>query len=273
MAEITQLYIYPVKGLAGISLQEARLASRGLAFDREFMLTDASGTFISQRTRTSLALFKTELTESTLTITYKTESFHVPLAAHADSSMDVTVWSDTLPAEEFRAASAWFSERLGEELHFIRFAKNERRRVEPERVSDPNAIVAFADAYPILLVAEASLDFLNAELTRRGEAAVPMNRFRPNIVVKDMAAFDEFRDQLLSSERSELALRLVKPCRRCPVTTVNQETAIVANPKEPLASLAAINPTKTVGAFFGGNATIERGIGGTLRVGERLISS
>ncbi len=273
MIEITELNIYPVKGLRGISLRETRLDNRGLAFDRLFMLTDSAGKFISQRSHKKLALFITELTDTELTIHFNNTSFNLPLEANADAKMNVTIWKDSLPAEELRAASAWFSEHLGEELHFVRFLETEQRRVDPVFVNDKNALVSFPDAYPILIISEESLKLLNSNLLKRGEEALPMNRFRPNMVVKNMPAFAELSSQTLSSEQGELSLQIIKPCLRCPVPSINQETAAVANAKEPLATLALINPLEKRGAFFGGNAIIKSGFHAMLRVGDRLIST
>jgi hypothetical protein len=165
------------------------------------MLTDSAGKFISQRSHKKLALFITELTDTELTIHFNNTSFHLPLEANADAKMNVTIWKDSLPAEELRAASAWFSEHLGEELHFVRFLETEQRRVDPAFVNDKNALVSFPDAYPILIISEESLKLLNSNLLKRGEEALPMNRFRPNMVVKNMPAFAELSSQTLSKNK------------------------------------------------------------------------
>jgi uncharacterized protein YcbX len=149
----------------------------------------------------------------------------------------VTVWRDTLPAiDQGNAASLWLSARLGREAHLVRFDPAVRRACNRAYVGESGAHIGFADAYPLLVLSEASLGDLNARLA----APLPVNRFRPNVLLTDCEAYDE--DHIDEIVTGSIRMKLVKPCTRCQITTTDQETA--ERGSEPLATLASCEASR-----------------------------
>ena len=239
---IEQLNIYPVKSLAGISLQSSILEPEGLQYDRQWMLVDQNGKFISQRSDERLALFKTFLSNNELIISYKDSQISVSLEANSHSDLEVEVWQHHVMAEQQnKEVNEWFRDHLQEYVSLVRYgALSERIKVQPY-ASMP---LRFADGYPLLIANQASLNALNKELDR----PVPMNRFRPNIVVSGLQAWEEFKTTSFKNDKG--AILVAKPCERCVVTTIDQKTAL-KDKKEPLRTLVALNGSP---AIFGVNA-------------------
>jgi hypothetical protein len=274
------LFVYPVKGCRGIALSRARVGERGIGIDagsatvsdREWMVIDGEGTFVSQRTQARLALIEPRVGDGALALAAPGKApLLVPLASRELPAREVTVWDSRIVAhDEGDAAAHWLSTFLGAPVRLVRFDPATRRPCSPHYTAGTDAHTAFADGYPVLVIGAASLADLNARLATRGAAPLPMNRFRPNVVLSGLDAYDE--DHLDTIAAGALVLRLVKPCTRCQVTTTDQETATVG--AEPLATLRGYrnNPDQG-GVVFGMNAIIVAGVGSEIALGSRLACS
>lgn len=227
--QVTQLYIYPVKSLGGIAVKQARITQRGLQYDRRYMLVDENGTFLTQRNLHELALFKVSFAEKGFVIAFKEHAIELPFSMEG-SLIKVKIWDDVVEAISAPAYfNEWFSHALNKKVQLVYMHENSIRPVST-RYAHNNEQVSFADAYPVLLISEASLDLLNSKL----EKPLDMDRFRPNIVVNNIEAHAE--DQLGTFEINGVGFKAAKPCARCVVTTINQQT--LETSKEPLATLA-----------------------------------
>jgi hypothetical protein len=182
------------------------------------------------------------------------------------ATQDVVVWGSTVRAHDMGDAAAdWLSRWLRADVRLVRFDATQQRPCNPEFVGDSDAHTAFADGYPILVIGEASLAELNRRLAATGENPLPMNRFRPNVVLAGLDAHDE--DHLETIEADGVRLRLVKPCTRCRITTTDQDSAQVG--VEPLRTLGGYrNDDRLGGVTFGMNAIVESGAGRDLVVGS-----
>lgn len=260
---LASIHVYPVKGTRAVSLERSDVLRGGLRHDRRFMVQDEDGAFLTQRTHPRLALVDVAFAEGAIVIG---GAVTVPLAddVYRDRPRRrVVVWDDEVDAVDASAeASAFFSDHLGERCTLVYMPDDVVRPVEAP-YGGPGDRVGFADAYPVLVASLASLADLNARLVERGEAAVPMDRFRPNLVVEGGAAFDEERHARVLV--GSLGLRLAKRCARCEVTMVDQRTAKVR--KEPLRTLAAYR-TEANKVYFAMNAIPEAE--GAVSVGDRV---
>jgi uncharacterized protein YcbX len=251
---IESLYVYPVKSCAGIGLERAQVTPRGLLYDREWMVVTPQGRFLTQREAPRLALVRTALGDDALQLTAPgMPRLHVPLVrANRAESTEVTVWSDTvLASDEGDAAASWFGEHLGRDVRLVRFDDSRPRPTDPDWSQGLQGSSAFADGYPILVFSRASLDDLNSRLP----APLPVDRFRPNVLVSGCGPYAE--DGLVMLATNDVKLRLVKPCTRCTITTVDQATG-VAHGDEPVRTLRSYRWDATLrGVKFGQNAIVE----------------
>jgi uncharacterized protein YcbX len=260
-ATIAALFVYPVKSCRGVQLLAAQVTERGLAHDREWMIVDATGRFLSQRELPRLALITPALSATTLELTAPgREPLTVPLD-RSGTLKAVTVWSDSLPAiDQGDGAAQWLSAWIGRDVRLVRFDPRVRRACNRTYVGDAGAHTCFADAYPLLVLSEASLADLNARLA----SPLPVNRFRPNLMLSGTEAYDE--DHIDEIVAGPVNMKLVKPCTRCQITTTDQATGERAS--EPLATLATYRMNAALeGVTFGVNAIVTAGAGETLRVG------
>lgn len=259
---VASLHLYPVKGCAGIDLAAAEVATTGLVAhgggDREWMVVDESGRFLTQREFPRLALVRTALrSDDTLCLTAP----HMPELAIAreatSASRAVTVWRSAVRGfDAGERAARWLSDWLAHDVRLVRFDPAVTRLCNPDYAGDSGAHTYFADGYPVLVVGSASLDDLNARLAARGEPALPMNRFRPNVVLAGLPPFDE--DHVASFTIGTVVLRPVKPCTRCQVTTTDQATAMVGT--EPLRTLGEYRLDPALdGITFAMNAIVAHG--------------
>lgn len=229
---LSGLFVYPVKGCAGIALERATLVARGLELDRRYMLIDRAGRFVSQREAPRLCLVGTALAGSQLVLEAPgAPTLAIPQTLHEAENERVAsqVWEHTGSALRHDAGSRWFSDFLGDDVRLVYMPDSERRAVNPKRAR-PGDIVSFADGYPLLAISEASLADLNARL----DLPLDMRRFRPNLVLSDCEPFAE--DALQTLSIGGVSFRAVKRCERCSVTTVDPDTA--ERGKEPLRTLA-----------------------------------
>jgi hypothetical protein len=268
MPTLTGLFIYPVKSLRGCSVAAADLDDLGLVGDRRFLVVDHSGAFLTQRTLPRMALIATELQPGSLRLTAPGAGTLTVNRATDPSAprRTVTVWSSTgLTAEDCGdEAAGWLSAFLNTPCRLVRAGAAFHRPVSKPGKAQPGDVVAFADAYPLLVVSEASLAELNSRLVENGGEPVPMDRFRPNLVVSGTSAFAE--DGWTRLRIGDVVLRAGGPCARCVVTTTDQLTA--ERGEEPLRTLAAFrrDPRQASQVNFGQNLLLDTRRG-TLRVG------
>jgi uncharacterized protein YcbX len=233
--KLSAIHVYPIKGCRGISLEAAQVEPRGFEHDRRFMIVDENGRFLTQREHAKLALVKTAIDGALLRIS--ADGFGecaVPLRGIDGPRTPVTVWQSTV--EVPRAgdeAAAFFTRFLGFPAALV-FMPPDVVRPVGEKYGRPGEVVSFADAFPFLLATEASLADLNARLPE-GSPPLPMDRFRPNVVIAGSEPFEEDRWETLTI--GAVTLRNAKPCDRCVVTTIDQATAVRG--AEPLRTLSS----------------------------------
>jgi hypothetical protein len=243
---VTGLFVYPVKSCAGTAVAEAAVGRRGFAGDREFMVTDVNGLFVTQRELPRMALIAPALADGALTL----RAAGMPdllLEPRTEGALRrAVVWGSTCDAiDQGDEAARWLSEFLGAPLRLARMAEGFSRKVDPDYAVSPGDETGFADGYPFLLLSEGSLADLNGRLPE----AVEMRRFRPNIVVAGCAPYAE--DGWRRVRIGSVELAVVKPCARCIITTTDQSTA--ERGREPLATLAAYRNIPGKGVMFGQN--------------------
>lgn len=260
MFQITQLYIYPIKGMAGIAMHEATIALGGFELDRCWMLVDKDNNFVSQRNLPAMALAKVFDKNDSIEIAYLGEQISFHKNEVYGTPILTKVWDDFPMAYRVNPKidlnlSKWFNM----EISLVKIIPSSRE-VPAGYVNDAYAL-SFADGFPYLLIGESSLANLNEKLAEK----VSMNRFRPNLVFSGGEAFveDTFNELSIGSNRFKMA----KPCARCNVTTINQETAVQS--KEPLATLAKYRAFDYK-VMFGVNL-IALNKNGTIRVGDPLV--
>ena len=264
---ISGLFVYPIKSCAGTALSEAQLTATGLRNDRRWMLVNEQERFITQREQGRLAL---------ITPTVVADGLHINAPGMATLKVSgnsktapcsVSVWKDQCNAyDEGRDEASWFSDFLGEPVRLVRFADDQQRISNREWTGDVDALNQFSDGFPILVISTASLADLNARLA----TALPMNRFRPNLVIDGLPAYGE--DDVYEFSAGEVRLRIVKPCTRCKITTTNQATGIAQGP-EPLDTLRGYRLDKVLrGVTFGQNAIIAAGVGSRLQLGQSVTA-
>lgn len=274
---VSALNCYPVKSLRGISLERATLGVRGLAYDRNWMVVDQVGRFVTQRQMPPMARVSTHLENGWLVLKHpEAEPLAIELARRDQPRLTAYVWADACQAlDEGEEAAAWLTAVLGDlrgsKLRLVRFDDEHRRPVEARYLQGEQAHTAFADGYPFLIAAEASLEALNHSLGRKGIEPLPMNRFRPNIVVEGSPAFAEDGWQDVSEQEGRYRFGIRKPCQRCKITTVDQASGTIEVPGEPLQTLIQMKtqPLRP-GAYFGQNATLLEGAGQTIKVGDEI---
>jgi uncharacterized protein YcbX len=266
---LSGLFIYPVKSLRGIELQSAEVDALGLVGDRRFLVTDEHGRFLTQRTLPRMALIETELTPTELILRApQSGCCIVPLLGSKPPVIkSVSIWKSVgLIAEDCGGEPAdWLSTFLGVPCRLVRIGEHFHRPVLNGQKARAGDVFAFADGYPFLAISEASLADLNDRLLARGEDAVPMNRFRPNLVIGGSAAFAE--DTWSRFKIGPITFRAAGPCERCVVTTTDQLTA--QRGKEPLRTLATYrrDPEDPSSVNFGQNL-IHEAKTGSLRIGD-----
>jgi uncharacterized protein YcbX len=270
VANIADLLFYPIKGCRGFSVREATLAATGLEIDgvgdREWVVVDAEGEFLSQREHPKMALIETRITGAALRIKAPGMlTLEVPFASEGDI-LKVRVWDDTIAAvTQGEIADAWFSTYLGTPARLMRFDPEHTRLSSRKYTGVLEAPYKFADAFAVLVTSSESLADLNARLAKAGHAAVTMERFRPNVVLTGVDAFEE--DYCKALQAGEATLRVVKPCARCSVPGVDPVTG---EQSSVVPDLLATYRGKPEGVMFGVNAVVAGGAGSTLRVGDRV---
>ncbi len=263
MPEVSELFIYPIKSLGGISVLSAKVTDRGFQFDRRWMLVDADNCFLTQREFPQMALLQVQLSGSGLTVQHKLnekETAYVPIPGEPKQTITVQVWSDRCKAELVSPQlDEWFSDILSLKCRLVYMPDSSKRRVDTRYASN-REITSLSDGYPFLIIGQSSLDDLNARLQK----PLPINRFRPNIVFTAGAPFQE--DIMEHFSINNIEFFGVKKCARCVITTINQDNGIKS--KEPLNTLASYRQ-KNQKIYFGQNL-VHKGAG-EIAVGD-LIS-
>jgi uncharacterized protein YcbX len=261
-AHLTEIRVFPVKGLRGDTQDSAVAEPRGLEGDRRWMVVDTNGRFLSQRELPRMALLSARIEVGGIRLATAGQApLFVPVPTQRDAQA-VRVWDDTvaaLPAGP--PASAWLTEALGAACALVFQADAASRPVRPTHAVAGD-VVSFADAFPILLGAAESLADLNARLAR----PVPMLRFRPNLVVEGAPAWAE--DGWRRVRIGNAIFRVVKACDRCIVTTIDPDTGDRPDPEEPLRTLKSFRRDARGRVYFGQNLVPERC--GLVRVGDAV---
>lgn len=269
---LTALYVYPIKSCRGIAVNERVLAATGLDQDRRWMVVDAAGQFVTQRECARMALIEPQFATSAINTGLQVQAPDMPMlhidGQSTDRPVSVTVWNDQCAAfDEGDEVAAWFSTFLQRAVRVVRFDDATPRLSNRDWTGEIVAPNRFSDGFPLLLISEASLADLNSRLSQ----PLPMNRFRPNLVVSGLPAYGE--DAVHELVDADIRLRVVKPCSRCKITTIDQHTA-AAQSLEPLASLARYRRhAELQGVTFGQNVIVIEGAGEVLRVGQTLAVS
>ena len=268
MLRVSALYLYPVKSLRAVSVDEVAVDELGFSGDRRFLVVDETGGFLTQRTLPAMARIATELTADSLVLsTDGAGDVRVPRAADPDAPLrEVRVWGDAgLLAEDCgEAAAEWLGSLLGCRCRLVRIGERFHRAVG-KAAARAGDLVSFADAAPLLVTGEASLAELNRRILEGGGGAVPMDRFRPNLV---LAGGDPFAEDGWERIRiGTVVLRNAGRCDRCVMTTTDQQTGVRG--REPLRTLATFrrDPDQPGAVFFGTNY-IQETKSGTIRVGD-----
>ncbi len=264
LGHVTGLRVYPLKGAGGIELEQAGLDPRGLLHDRRWMLVH-QGVFLSQRSHPMLALLRPRLEGESLRVGMEGVSGEAYLPPMDEGErLEVEVWGDRVEAvAPSPEADAWFSELLGLDCRAVRMPAGSRRPTDPAFA--PGSEVSFADGYPLLMVSEGSL----RELNRRLDEPLGMERFRPNLIVAAAEGWGPHaEDDWPPFTIGDTRFRGVKPCARCVVTTIDQETGEAG--REPLRTLASYRE-RDGKVWFGQNLVHEGE--GPVRVGDPLVRS
>ena len=257
---LSGLFIYPIKSVKGIALTEGKIQTRGLQYDRRWMLLDDQNKFLTQREFPKLATISLSVEATGLQAGLNGQApLLIPFVPAADSSVPVQIWNSNCPAALVGSeADEWFSDVLGASVRLVYMPDDTRRLIDAAKGDD---IVSFADAYPFLLANEASLANLNSRLQER----VGMERFRPNFVVNGTTAFAEDDWKVVTIGTTNF--RVAKACSRCVMTTVDQERGVRSG-EEPLRTLASFRKFQNEVRF--GQNLIATEEGTTVRVGDQV---
>jgi uncharacterized protein YcbX len=261
-AVIRHLFVYPVKSTRAIPRTQVRLAATGLEWDRHWMAASPNGIFMSQRTQPRLARIETEIGADVLTLRApEQQPLAIPLQPKGDTR-PAEVWKNAITAlDQGDAAASWLTQAVGMDARLLRIAPILDRHANPQYAAPTSAPVAFQDGFPMLVVNLASL----AELNARMPEPVPLERFRPNVVLDGLEPFAE--DHIDRLEFGAVTLRLVKPCTRCVITSTDQRTGEPST--NPLPVLRKFRfDREHMGVTFGENAVIASGVGETLSIGD-----
>jgi len=280
MIQVTDIYIYPVKSLKGIPLSESKTGLRGFKYDREWMITDSDYQFLTQREIEAMATITVSIAKDFLLLQSSNgNELKINLNAQREESVQVSVWDDICDAyDEGEDASYWLTDELGfwqgKTLRLVRFCSDRKRPVPTKYLHGREAESAFSDLFPYLITSWDSLKRLNEGLKENGKQEVTMARFRPNIVVSDIASIENKTSLDLISQDGNYEFGLRKPCKRCKITTINQDSGQIIDFKEPLSTLTSLHfSSENYGAFFGQNAILLSNKECIVSVGDLLQTS
>ena len=264
---ITGLFVYPVKSARGIACSRVLLTATGLEWDRQWMIVNSRGVFLSQRSHPRLARIVPEVRPGALALNAPgLPALSVPLDA-GGARAAVKVWDDAcVGIDQGSEAHEWVSRALGESARLMRVAADMGRVANPKFAGATPAPIGFPDGYPVLVCNEASLEDLNGRLPER----IPMERFRPNIVLGGFPAWAE--DSIDTLTFGPVTLRLVKPCIRCTIPSIDQSSGEPST--DPAPTLRQFRFSRELrGVMFGENAVIVEGSGAAIERGASVTAS
>jgi uncharacterized protein YcbX len=277
MPILSEIILYPIKSCGGIALREVSVTSAGLMtaqiYDREWMVVDANGVCLTQREHPRMALITPTLKADTLELRAPGMlRLEIPLGLPDPAqapTLTTHIWEETLQAYDCDELTAeWFTKAIGVPCRLARFHADVERAVSDQWTGGVAATTMFSDGYPILVVGAASLEDLNGKLRGAGREAIPMNRFRPNLVIDGIEAFEE--DYAESFEIGAVVLKPVKPCPRGPMPSVDQATGEFGpDPLDIMQSYRA-KPEVDGALCFGMNSILIAGEGRRVRVGQEI---
>jgi uncharacterized protein len=264
-AVLAGIYIYPVKSAAGIACSEVLLGAQGLQHDREWMVVDAAGRFVTQRNEARLALLGTAIAAGRLQLSSPAGAGPALELQHEGEVQQVQVWGASVSAFDAGAEAAQFlSDWLGKPLRLVRFDPRQRRLANQDWTAGREVPTLFSDGYPMLVLSQASI----ADLAARVGQELPVQRFRPNLVLGGVASYAE--DDAAELAMGEARISLTKACTRCVITTINHMTGERGG-EEPLQTLRKYRFDAALrGVVFGRNAYATAGFGTTLRCGDAV---
>jgi uncharacterized protein YcbX len=302
-AQISQLWVYPIKSCAGVSLSQVELTAHGLAQnraqDRAWMVVDEDGEMVTQRDLPRMALIQPVLSPApslgltltapnmpALSMNEETHALGVQKNVGVQRKT-VRVWSDEVPAFDMGdAASEWLTQFLDcgtksssfGKLRLVRFDTAHQRVANLQWTKGVESLNLFSDGFPLLVCTEASLLALNQRLAKQGHPSVDMRRFRPNVVLVstsdfEVAAHDEDRIDVMrfmATEHDQIQLKPVKPCPRCPIPNIDPDTAHINPVLSDVLQTYRQDPRVNGAATFGMNCITLSGVGRMLRVGQRV---
>lgn len=271
MPRVAGLWVYPLKSARGIALESLRAGSRGLHGDRRWMVVDAKRRFVTQRQLPRMALLSAVEDGTTLTLSAPDAAvLEVSLPGPAAAVCRVEIWGQEVDARSAgQPAAIWLTEFLGRPCELVYLAPEMDRALPAGYTRGGAESVGFADAFHALLVGDGTLAELNRRLTAKGVAPVPLNRFRPNILISGLEPGEEDTWQRITL--GEVRWRVAKPCERCLVTTVDQETGFRSKDREPLKTLQEYRLDAAGNALFGQNLIADSA--GVVRVGDGVQAS
>jgi hypothetical protein len=267
---LESIHVYPVKSCAGTSPREAVLVETGFDLDREWMVVDPAGSFVTQRELPKMALVRTALKSDELILRAPGMlALHVAVD-RVEEPTRVEIWGEQVAAYDMGALCAqWFSDFLGRPLRLARFDPDRARRADSRWTGAIDASAAFQDAFPLLVASTASLAEVNRRLALAGAAPVTLARFRPNIVVDGLDAHgeDHVDEIVFAAADGPVRLKLVKPCARCAIADVDPERGSVGHAVGDVLARYRADPRLDGALTFAMNAVIVEGIGRALAVG------
>lgn len=264
---LSAINIFPIKSLRGVSLTSSEIDNRGLLQDRRWMLVDNNGKFITQRQHARLALVDVKPGSGQLVLSAPDMvPLTIPLHPAFHENINVTVWHDSCDVWSLEAIyDEWFSDYLHTGCRLVYMPDHVKRSVDNNFSVSVHDQVGFADGFPFLLISEASLADLNKRIMEQGGSALPMMRFRPNLVVKNEVPYEE--DQWKIITIGELTFHVVKPCSRCVIPTIDIETG--EKRSEPMKTLSGYRQRDNK-IYFGQNLIHEHNKPGSLQIGDEV---
>jgi len=257
---VKELYIYPIKSLAGIRVESVKAEEMGFENDRRWMLIDDQNQFITQRKHPNLSQFYPKIIGDKISINHHDKKHEFSISETLDEALFSKVWDDeTKVFEVNKATSEWFSEALGFECKLVKIANNGDRKHSSSKLNT-TLNVSLADGYPYLLIGSESLNYLNQKL----EEKITMARFRPNIVISSLIAHEE--DSFGNFQIGKVKFKNAKPCGRCIMINNNPLNGVVK--KEPLHALSSYRKIDN-SILFGTNVMCLNE--GEISVGDALI--
>ena len=257
---VKSIIIYPIKGCKGIEVDSCVALERGFENDRRYMLVDRNNKFVSQRSHPQLALITIKIVNEHIEVVYNQSSFSFDMSAQMDQVIDIALFDNTVQgtivSEE---VNDQFTSMLGDQMRLVKMTTEDMRHKKLIKGPDQTE-VSFADGYPYLIAGTESLNQLNSKL----DAPVMMDRFRPNIIIETDVPHIE--DSWESVKIGSVDMMVIKPCARCPVVTIDQQTS--EKSKHTLKVLSSYRKKDNM-VYFGANVIQLKA--GTIQKGDKVV--